>query len=69
MKETGLRITVETFKDHDRVVQTIMFDQRDLPPAMLLELQKEAVAPMKDAIGRVTDRWLDAAIKAHAGNA
>jgi hypothetical protein len=62
MQNCGLRITIEVFKNTDKRVTEVIFDQRDLPPEQLLELQKGAVSPLKEAVGRITDGWIDQAI-------
>lgn len=57
MKNAGLRITAEVFREDGSTAQQIVFDQRGLTYAQLLELQAKAVAPCANAVMEMMARW------------
>ena len=57
MKNAGLKITAEVFREDGSVAQTIVFDQRGLEYTQLLDLQAKAVAPCAATIMELMAKW------------
>lgn len=68
MKNAGLRITAEVFREDGSTAQTIIFDQRGLSYLQLLELQQKAVAPCASTLMEMLARWRQEAAAAETGN-
>lgn len=69
MKNAGLKIAVEVTREDGSLAQQIVFDQRGLTYAQLLELQAKVVAPCANTIMEMLARWNTEAAAQEKGNA
>jgi len=61
MNNAGLKIECTVSREDGSVAQIIMFDQRGLSYAQLLELQADAVTPCCAAVMAILAGWNNAA--------
>ena len=67
MKNAGIKITVETSREDGSLAQQIVFDQRGLDAAALLEVQAKGVMPMAQALLELAAKWNQVSAEANKG--
>ena len=68
MENAGLRFQVDVLHEDGSMAQQLVFDQRGLNQALLLELQQKAVFPLVSTLTELMARLNQAAVAKVVGN-